>query len=459
MIEADTGHLPAHFCLGVLVYHKGDFEQAVDHFGKVHAERSRRPIRRLRVRGDPAEAGPEQRGTQGPGTGGRPRPGLRLGLLQPGHALQPDAAAGEGRADPEAVLASSNPRSWPSALTEWSRPTPGWASTPWRWRPTACRSRHPRCLPRLACSSRRRSEPIDCPLQAWSWAGGKVSVPGIAVGDLDGDGDQDMVLAGAGGERRHGGALSTMARASSRSAQRLADKGVVPCLGDIDNDGDLDLWLGRAGQDLLFLNDGKGKLTQAPDAARAGGRISDDLRPARRPGQRRRPRPAGDADQERLACRPVSNAGRPPRARSSTTTSTARSPTSPRRRGSHSRTCRSPPSSPTISTTIATSIWRSFSSSSPPLCWENFRVGRYRLLDAKATHLDVARSDQCDYGQPLQDRQPRSARLQRQGAGALPQSRSMGIPAGHRVLGPAWSARAERAASSSTSTTTATSTS
>ena len=62
---------------------------------------------------------------------------------------------------------------------------------------------------------------------------------------------------------------STTARASSRSARGSSTRRVVPCLGDIDNDGDLDLWLGRAGQDLLFLNDGKGKFTQAPAAARA----------------------------------------------------------------------------------------------------------------------------------------------------------------------------------------------
>ena len=93
--------------------------------------------------------------------------------------------------------------------------------------------------------------------------GGKVSVPGIAVGDLDGDGDQDLVLAGAGSD---GGTVAArQARKGPVHARRraLADKGVAPCLGDIDNDGDLDLWLGRAGQDLLLLNDGKGKLTPA----------------------------------------------------------------------------------------------------------------------------------------------------------------------------------------------------
>ena len=37
VIDAEPDHRWAHFCLGVLSYHKGDFEQAVEHFAKVHA--------------------------------------------------------------------------------------------------------------------------------------------------------------------------------------------------------------------------------------------------------------------------------------------------------------------------------------------------------------------------------------------------------------------------------------
>ena len=37
VIEADPGHPWAHFCLGVLYYHNGEFPQAQEHFGKVHA--------------------------------------------------------------------------------------------------------------------------------------------------------------------------------------------------------------------------------------------------------------------------------------------------------------------------------------------------------------------------------------------------------------------------------------
>ena len=41
------------------------------------------------------------------------------------------------------------------------------------------------------------------------------------------------------------------------------------------------------------------------------------------------------------------------------------------------------------------------SPASQPLCWENFRVGRYRLLDAKATKLDVTGAISATTGNPF----------------------------------------------------------
>src|SRR5271157_5094090 len=35
-IAMEPDHRWAHFCLGVLYQHKGDFDKALDHFGKVH---------------------------------------------------------------------------------------------------------------------------------------------------------------------------------------------------------------------------------------------------------------------------------------------------------------------------------------------------------------------------------------------------------------------------------------
>jgi tetratricopeptide (TPR) repeat protein len=98
---------------------------------------------------------------------------------------------------------------------------------------------------------------IEPPARAWQWHSNSIRLPGIAVGDVDADGQLDLCLAGHGPD----GATTILRNTGSGQfapPERLADHGVVPCFGDIDNDGDLDLWLGRAGTDLLFINDGKG---------------------------------------------------------------------------------------------------------------------------------------------------------------------------------------------------------
>jgi len=104
---------------------------------------------------------------------------------------------------------------------------------------------------------------IDATPKAWKWAGGAVNLPGVAVGDLDGDGSLDLCLTGAGD---HGEAVVFLNDGAGkfRRGAAVADKAVSACFGDVNNDGHLDLWLGREGQDLLLMNDGKGNLSKAP---------------------------------------------------------------------------------------------------------------------------------------------------------------------------------------------------
>ena len=113
------------------------------------------------------------------------------------------------------------------------------------------------------------TKPWDVKTQPWKWRGGTIGLPGMAVADVDGDGDLDLCLTGSDDKgsatlwRNEGGGKFS-------AGETLADNVVSPCFGDVDNDGDVDLWLGRAGTDLVLLNDGKGKFSPAEFAGPAG---------------------------------------------------------------------------------------------------------------------------------------------------------------------------------------------
>lgn len=90
------------------------------------------------------------------------------------------------------------------------------------------------------------------PTRGWKWNGGAVGLAGLAVGDVDGDGDLDVFLAGTGKE--DGGAAVWRNDGAGRftATETLADHCVAGALGDVDNDGDLDLWIGHHQRHILM---------------------------------------------------------------------------------------------------------------------------------------------------------------------------------------------------------------
>lgn len=126
--------------------------------------------------------------------------------------------------------------------------------------------------PRLVFSPATRH--LGVTLHAWRANFTATQLPGIAVGDLNEDGHLDLVLT-ATGENGLTSVWLNAGQGDFTQTSQIADQGISPCLGDVDNDGHLDLWLGRAGADLLFHGDGKGKLDQT-------GFVNQD---ARKPGE------------------------------------------------------------------------------------------------------------------------------------------------------------------------------
>jgi len=83
----------------------------------------------------------------------------------------------------------------------------------------------------------------------------------VAAGDVDGDGDADLVCAEAGQARLY---LNDGAGVFSDATDQLPAS-LVPttavALADLDGDRDLDLFLGTYSRNLIYFNDGRGKFT------------------------------------------------------------------------------------------------------------------------------------------------------------------------------------------------------
>ena len=94
---------------------------------------------------------------------------------------------------------------------------------------------------------------------------------GIAVGDADGDGLEDLYIAQPSGLpnrlfRARGD--GTFEDATERAGLAVLDDTSAALFADVDNDGDQDLVLSLSAGPALFLNDGTGRFTRVPDAFR-----------------------------------------------------------------------------------------------------------------------------------------------------------------------------------------------
>jgi Tfp pilus assembly protein PilF/peroxiredoxin len=112
-------------------------------------------------------------------------------------------------------------------------------------------------------------------LDAWSasldavFAAGGMGHHGVSAGDYDGDGWDDLYLAQPEGlpnrlfrNRRDG----TFEDVTAEAGLAVLDRTSHSLFGDVDGDGDQDLILLTRGGPLLFVNDGKGRFARDPQA-------------------------------------------------------------------------------------------------------------------------------------------------------------------------------------------------
>ena len=94
---------------------------------------------------------------------------------------------------------------------------------------------------------------------------------GVSIGDADGDGLDDLYVsqpAGLPNRLFRARGDSTFEDVTERAGLNVLDDTAQSLFADVDNDGDQDLVLSTGTRPLLFINDGKGRFSQVPDAFR-----------------------------------------------------------------------------------------------------------------------------------------------------------------------------------------------
>jgi Flp pilus assembly protein TadD len=400
VLQSDPNHLYARFCLGLYYEYAGDNQQALECFEKVHHADPRDPYAGYKYGATLLSLGRDEEGTKALKEVIALDPGFisavyRLALQYMRHK-QPDKAmplferfrqlkAAEltgGSFTVDKVYGATG--KYALALGADSLPLP---------RPEAARVRP------IVFSPETRS--LDVPTRPWKWAAGMVRLPGIAAGDVDGDGDLDLCLTGQGPS---GETALWLNDGSGRfsAGQTVAAQGVSPCFGDVDNDGDLDLWLGRAGPDLLLENDGKGNFSKGNAPAPAGADLLTN--------SARLVDIDSDGDLDCLAFRiakgdvPATGNGTP----------AASSLYNNNRDGSWTDVAEKLGLA-LRDTPVAAAVYDDFDNdrdldlvifpagSRQPIAWLNDRAGQFRILPAAATHLAVRGAVSATSGDPDKD--------------------------------------------------------
>jgi hypothetical protein len=98
------------------------------------------------------------------------------------------------------------------------------------------------------------------------------NITGLALGDLDGDADLDVLAATQqGGEvlLNQGGAQAGLLGEFAAAPERLGSLSTTSVfLGDLDGNGSLDALLGSAGQAQIWINQGQGRFSRNPASIR-----------------------------------------------------------------------------------------------------------------------------------------------------------------------------------------------
>ncbi|WP_165232891.1 FG-GAP-like repeat-containing protein [Aquisphaera insulae] len=397
VIAKEPDHRWARFCLGVLEAHRGDYAKAAEHYARVYQADPDDPfvgfeyaeaLRKLE-RNDEALKVLEKVVEQDPGFVSA---FYSLGMLYNQMRQREKAVAVLNRfrdLKPQELAVGSY-----GVVSPYAGRGKYYTGLGADGLPIPVKPMNP--SPRVLFSPEIRK--LGDPLAAWAWPGGKVNIPGLSAGDVDGDGDQDLVISGAGPD-----GLTVLLINDGKGAfappVKLAERGVSPSLGDVDNDGDLDLWLGRAGQDQLLLNDGKGRFKPAADQPEpAGEQLTACARLVDLDSD-------GDLDLMSL------------RVKSGAVPGEASQAASPSRLFNNNANGKFADQAKALGLELpdwpgAAVVFDDFdgdrdidlvlvSPSKPPIVWENHRVGRFRTRDAKASGLDVTGALSVTTGNPF----------------------------------------------------------